>query len=81
MGVSILSSAGLPELIVTSTEEYKERLVDLACDLPRLATLRSTMRRRLLDSPLTAATVFNRELETVYRQLWQRWCAGVGKGE
>ncbi len=81
MGVSVLSSAGLPELIASSGDEYSARLVELAGDLPRLESLRSTMRRRLLDSPLTAAPEFNRNIEAVYRRLWQRWCAVNGAGE
>ncbi len=44
-GLSILSNVGLPELAVDSQQAYLETAVALAGDLPRLAHMRSTMRR------------------------------------
>jgi predicted O-linked N-acetylglucosamine transferase (SPINDLY family) len=73
-GVSILSNAGLPELIAQSPEEYIRIATDLASDLPRLAALRSTLRQRLLTSPLMDAKGFARDIEAAYRSMWRTWC-------
>jgi protein O-GlcNAc transferase len=74
-GVSILSNIGLHELIADTPEQYIKIAADLANDLPRLSHLRSTLRDRMLQSPLMDARQFARDMETIYRQVWQRWCA------
>lgn len=74
VGVSLLHSVGLPELIGNSPEEYCALAVALAADTARLAVLRSSLRDRLLASPLADNSTFTRHLEEVYRKIWQRWC-------
>jgi len=51
-----------------------EIAVKLANDLPRLTELRRTLRPRLLQSHLTDATHFTRQLEETYRWMWRNWC-------
>ena len=74
VGVSLLTNAGLPELIADSPDQYIEIAAALASDLPRLRSLRATLRPRLQQSPLMDAPRFARNVESVYRQLWQKWC-------
>jgi predicted O-linked N-acetylglucosamine transferase (SPINDLY family) len=74
-GLSLLSNLGLSELAAHSTEEYVQIATDLAHDLPRLATLRATLRHRMEHSPLMDAPRFARNLEAAYRQMWRHWCA------
>jgi predicted O-linked N-acetylglucosamine transferase (SPINDLY family) len=74
-GRSILSNAGLPELVAYNKEDYVRIARDLAQDLPRLSSIRSTLRDRMRQSPLMDAPRFTRNLEAAYRDLWQRWCA------
>jgi predicted O-linked N-acetylglucosamine transferase (SPINDLY family) len=73
-GLSILTSIGLQELLASSRQRYVEIAVDLAGDLPRLATLRRSLRDRMRSSPLMDAKAFARDVETIYRELWKRWC-------
>jgi protein O-GlcNAc transferase len=73
-GCSILHTLGLPDLIADSPEEYVKIASELAHDQPRLIELRSTLRQRMQRSPLTNAAEFARDMETVYRQIWQTWC-------
>jgi predicted O-linked N-acetylglucosamine transferase (SPINDLY family) len=73
--LSILSNAGLPELIADSHDEYVRIATELAFDLPRRTTLRSTLRQRMEKSPLMDAPRFAREVEAAYRQMWRRRCA------
>ncbi len=74
-GVSILSNAGLPELVAQSPEDYVRLAAGLAADLPRLAELRAGLRDRLLRSPLMDAARFGRHVEGAFRAMWYRWCA------
>jgi tetratricopeptide (TPR) repeat protein len=55
-------------------EEYVNLAVALALDLPRLASMRHGLRRRMKDSPLLDAPGFTRKLESAYRQMWQEYC-------
>ena len=73
-GLSLLRTLGLPELIAETPEQYVEIAATLARDLPRLSTLRSTLRERLRSSPLMDAPRFARNIEAAYRQMWRRWC-------
>jgi len=72
-GVTLLSQVGLTELIAQTSEEYVRIAVELARDLPRLRQLRSTLRRRMEESPLMDAPKFTRDIESAYRQMWHHW--------
>lgn len=73
-GVSHLLNLGLPEQIAQTPQEYVDIAVRLAGDLPRLATLRDSLRQRLMSSPLWDSARYVRALEDAYRQMWRRWC-------
>ena len=73
-GLSILSNIGLSDLVATSTKQYTEIAIRLASDLPRLQALRSSQRRMMENSPLMNAPQFARDVECIYRQMWQTWC-------
>jgi predicted O-linked N-acetylglucosamine transferase (SPINDLY family) len=75
VGASFLTNAGLPELVAGSADQYVEIALALARDTQRLAALRGTLRRRMLDSPLMDARTFTGHLEARYRHMWQDWCA------
>ena len=74
VGVSLLSSVGLPELIAQTPKAYVELAVTLAKNLDRLETLREGLRHKMHHSPLTDATGFTRQLEAAYRRMWKKWC-------
>ncbi len=63
MGASMLQTLGLPELIAEDDEGYVSAAVSLACDLPRLAKIRSEMRPRMLATPLGNGALYAREFE------------------
>jgi protein O-GlcNAc transferase len=73
-GVSILSNAGLPELIAQTPEQYERIVLDLASDLRRLAELRAALRQRLQSSLLMDADRLARGIENAYRIMWRNWC-------
>jgi protein O-GlcNAc transferase len=73
-GVSQLSNLHLLELVAQTPERFVEIAAELAADLPRLQELRSTLRLRMLASPLMDAPRFARNMENAYRRMWQTWC-------
>jgi predicted O-linked N-acetylglucosamine transferase (SPINDLY family) len=74
-GVCQAMNLGLPELIATTPEQYVRIVRTLADDLQQLAELRRTLRERLKRSPLMDGPRFARNLESVYRDAWRRFCA------
>jgi predicted O-linked N-acetylglucosamine transferase (SPINDLY family) len=74
VGVSLLSNAGLPEMVACDGAEYVRVATALAADPQRLDELRFSMRDRLRASPLMDATRFARDVEEAYREMWQRRC-------
>lgn len=68
---SLVRSAGTPELVCATAEEYLQRAIAYGNDPASLAPLRERLRAGrdscvLLDMPLLA-----RELEGLYEQMWQ----------
>jgi protein O-GlcNAc transferase len=76
-GVSLLSNAGLPELVAGTPEEYISIAVNLANDVEKLRFLREHLRDMMMKSPLCDAKRFTANLEDCYRRIWETWC---GKG-
>jgi predicted O-linked N-acetylglucosamine transferase (SPINDLY family) len=70
-GFSQASNLNLLELVAHAPEEFVRIAVKLANDLPHLATLRSTLRQRMIASPLMDAVGFARGIEAVYQQMWR----------
>lgn len=68
IGASLLSRVGLQDLVASSQSEYIDVAVRLAADRPRLSSLRRTLRRRFLDSPLGNPAIVTRDIETFYAQ-------------
>jgi predicted O-linked N-acetylglucosamine transferase (SPINDLY family) len=64
----------MENLIAETQQEYQEKAVSLARDLPGLAILRATLRGRMQQSPLMNAPTFARNIEAIYRKMWRNWC-------
>jgi predicted O-linked N-acetylglucosamine transferase (SPINDLY family) len=71
---SILSTAGLPEWIASSPEDYVRLAVESSRDVAVLAGLRKSLRQRLRMSPLMDERSFVQDLESAYRKMWRAWC-------
>jgi predicted O-linked N-acetylglucosamine transferase (SPINDLY family) len=74
ISASILSAAGLWDLIATSCDSYIQKAVELAGNAELLEGLRKHLREQLLHSALCNGKHFTAEIESLYRQIWQRWC-------
>jgi predicted O-linked N-acetylglucosamine transferase (SPINDLY family) len=73
-GLSQLSNLGLQDLAAETPEAFVALACQFTGNLARLQELRSTLRQRMLDSPLMDGKRFARGVEEAYRQMWRRWC-------
>ncbi len=75
VGASLLSGAGVPELIAPTPDGYVETAVELAADAPRRGVYRRSLRERLGASALMDASVFAGRFADVLDQ-----ALGAGRG-
>jgi len=76
VGFSVLSAAGCQAMATDTDESYVQNAVALAGDLDGLVRTRQQLRPQLAGSALTDAARFTRNLEQLYREIWQKWCDG-----
>ena len=74
VGVSLLASVGLPELIAQKPVEYVQIASNLAKDSSHLATIRAELRGRMQQSALMDQSAFNSALQQAYHTMWQDFC-------
>lgn len=72
VGGSILSHAGLPELIARDLDHYVALAVEIAGDQNKLKSYRAGLRGKLAKSLFLDGPGFTRALEDTYRRLWQQ---------
>lgn len=70
---SVLTAMGRSEWIARSKEEYIEKAVALAADIPTLTKVRKTLRDELLNSPVVKD--YAKAVEAAYRDMWLKWIA------
>ena len=71
VAASLLTAAGLPELVTSSLEAYEALAVRLAEDATALATLRHRLEDNRRRSPLFDAKRFVHHLERAYDTMWR----------
>ena len=74
MGLSILSTVGLTEVVAQTFENYINICVKLANNIKDLQKLRANLREQMQHSPLMDGVTFTHDLEVVYRNIWEKWC-------
>ncbi len=73
IGSAILHGVGHPEWIAQTEDDYVDRVLALASDLPALARTRATLRAQMQASVLMDETGFARKVEAAYGQMFARW--------
>jgi len=76
MTASLLETIGAKELIAETQKAYLAIAERLATDPQSLSAYRQQLRGAMADSAICDATPYTRALETLYRDMWQRWCGG-----
>lgn len=73
-GASILTNAGVRELVVENDINYVRRAVQLGNSPELIGAYHSGLRVNLLKSPLMDSRQYMAELETAYCQIWKNFC-------
>jgi protein O-GlcNAc transferase len=76
VAASLLTTAGLEEMITENLQDYERLAVALAADKNRLTTLRQTLKSRQ-SCALFDTDRFRRHLEEAYRTMLARWQHGA----
>ncbi|MNU68029.1 hypothetical protein D3C71_573860 [compost metagenome] len=74
VGSSLLHTIGHPEWICATEEEYVDKAVALASDLPALAGIRKNLRQDMRDSAFMDEAGFTRRFEADLRKMYTQWC-------
>ena len=73
-GASILTNAGIRELVTENSVDYVRRAVQLGNSPELIAAYHSGLRANLLKSPLMNGSQYMKELEAAYREMWENFC-------
>lgn len=76
VGVAVMAGVGLTEFVTTSTDEYFERALAFANDLPGLDRVRQSLRERMAAQSIANPLHLTRHLEEAFRNIWGKWCDG-----
>ncbi len=74
IGVAALSLIGLTEFITHNEDEYIQRALQFAQDLPRLNDIRQSLRDRIIKHSSYDDRTITSHLENIYRDIWRKWC-------
>ncbi len=77
VGASIVSAAGLPELVTSSLAEYENLALQLAADPGRLAAIRRKLAEKRNSCALFDTARFTRNLELAYSMMFERSRSGL----
>jgi protein O-GlcNAc transferase len=72
VAASLLHAAGLPELIASSMESYKQLAFDFARNPRQLGALKDKLDRNRLTQKIFDTASFTRDLESAYAAMWER---------
>ena len=77
MAASLLTAAGLPELVTRTPEDYHRLALELATQPDRLAEMKSRLAANRMSCPLFDSARFTHDLERLYQRMWTDYRAGT----
>ncbi|MFM9970842.1 MAG: tetratricopeptide repeat protein [Burkholderiales bacterium] len=76
VAASLVTAAGLPQLVCRDLQAYEEAAVRLASNRTELNVMRAHLAREQQDLPLFDTPRFVRNLERAFETMWARYMAG-----
>jgi protein O-GlcNAc transferase len=76
VAASLLTAAGLPELVTENSADFEALAIKLAGDPKGLKKLRDKLAKSKATCALFDTDLFRRNIEAAYRTMWERWLAG-----
>ena len=77
VGASVVTAAGMPELVTTSLEQYEALALELARNPERLKAIRRKLEANRHSCALFDTARFTRNLEAAYTTMWERSQRGL----
>jgi len=74
---SILKTLGMQNWIANTQTDYLKKAIYWSNNREQLAELRTSIRLKLLNSPVCDAVSFTKKIEMTFRQLWMKWCQEI----
>jgi len=81
VGASLLNAVGLPELVVSTPQEYEELAVDLAANPEKLAAMKQKLSGNRLTKPLFNTQMYTRHIEQAYLAMFERYQTGLAPAD
>lgn len=81
VGASVLTGAGVPELIAEDEEAYERIAFDLATHPTRLSEIRNRLIANRATAPLFDTALFTKHLEAAFNQIHQRCLSGLSPAD
>jgi predicted O-linked N-acetylglucosamine transferase (SPINDLY family) len=71
---SILKTLNLNDWIAKTKAEYLQKAIFWSQNKEQLSIIRNSLRSQFLKSSVCDGLTFTRQIEMIYRQLWNKWC-------
>ena len=72
VGASILTNVGLEEFIANDIDNYIEMATTFAKKIDLLEKMRKELREKMLKSSLCSGSIFAKEIERAYKEIWSK---------
>ncbi len=76
VAASLLTAAGLPELITETQADFEALAVRLATDAKALEKVKDRLAKNKTTCALFDTDLFRKHIEVAYSRMWQAWLAG-----
>jgi predicted O-linked N-acetylglucosamine transferase (SPINDLY family) len=77
VATSLLQAIGLPELITSTPDAYRDLAIELASDPQKLAAIKDKLASNRLTKPLFDTRLFTRRIEAAYEEMHKRRQSGL----
>jgi predicted O-linked N-acetylglucosamine transferase (SPINDLY family) len=74
IGTCLMKALGLDDWVAKDHQSFIKKAIDFSKDLESLNTIRTTMRKRILESSISNKKTYARALENTFRNVWCKWC-------
>jgi protein O-GlcNAc transferase len=77
VAASLLTAISLPELIVTTMQDYEDLAVEFATNAKKLAAIKTKLADNVPKKPLFDTRLFTRHMEIAYQAMYRRHQSGL----
>jgi predicted O-linked N-acetylglucosamine transferase (SPINDLY family) len=77
VAASLLSAIGLPELVSSTPQAYRDLAVELAANPEKLSAIKRKLANNRLATSLFDTRLFTRHIEAAYTAIYDRYQAGL----